>query len=295
MAIDDVKDKESKFEEPQDAKNSQKMTIIGVIVAALIIGEIAAFAWVGSVRSNLQAQQEQNKTELTQQFDQKISDKLLSIERTNADQLEALKEEMDQDAQKMGKTGQELNHARAMVAKLQKQSEEQVGQLQQEIAQKADQQQVGALSQDVSSTKSDLDSTKKNVDTLSNNLGMTRSEFGTLIATNSKQIEELRRLGERNYYEFTLNRNKPAHVAGVGLVLKRTNLKHHLYSMDLLADDIRITKKDRTVNEPVFFSVKGSKTFYELVVNKVDKDQATGYISTPKGATEVAARSEGTL
>jgi hypothetical protein len=103
----------------------------------------------------------------------------------------------------------------------------------------------------------------------------------------------LRKLGQRNYYEFTLTRNKPDHVAGVGLILKKVNAKHHRFNLNLVADDMTIEKKNRTINEPIFFSVQGSKSFYELVINQVQSGQAKGYISTPKGTPEVASRSEG--
>jgi len=82
-------------------------------------------------------------------------------------------------------------------------------------------------------------------------------------------------------------------VANVGLVLKKTNIKRHRFNLALLADDMEVEKKDRTVNEPLFFYLKGQKRFYELVVNQVESNKVSGYISTPKGAIEVAARSEG--
>jgi hypothetical protein len=117
--------------------------------------------------------------------------------------------------------------------------------------------------------------------------------MGTLIARNHDDIEQLRKMGERDYFEFTVDRKSPAHVAGVGLTLKRTNVKRHRFNLDLMADDVRVEKKDRTINEPIFFYVSGSKRPYELVVNEVKSNEVKGYLSTPKGATEVAASSAG--
>jgi hypothetical protein len=180
------------------------------------------------------------------------------------------------------------------VTKLQKQQEDNANDLKQEISQKADAQQVGALTEDVSAAKTSLDQTKKLVDDTRSDLGMTRSEFGTLIARNHDDIEQLRKMGDRDYFEFTLARNKQQSVAGVGLVLKKANAKRHRFNLNLLADDMVIEKKDRTINEPVFFSTAASKKFYELVVNQVQSDVVKGYVSTPKGAVTVAAeRSEG--
>jgi hypothetical protein len=177
-----------------------------------------------------------------------------------------------------------------MVARLQKQQQQDATALKEEIAKKADDEKVGALSQDVTTTKTDLASTQQNVDQLSKDLGMAKSEFGTLIARNHDDIETLRKLGERDYVEFTLTRNQKQNIAGVGLTLKKTNVKHNRFDLNLLADDLQVEKKSRTVNEPIFFYLASSKKPYELVVNKVESDRVIGYISTPKGARELASR-----
>jgi hypothetical protein len=180
-----------------------------------------------------------------------------------------------------------------MVSQLQTQQQAQTEQLKQELDQKADQQQVGALTQDVSSTKTDLSSTQKTVSTLAADLGMARSDMGTLIARNHDDVEYLRKLGDRDYFEFTLTKDQQAKVAGIGLTLKKTNVKHYRFNVDTMVDDMQVERKDCTVNAPVYFYVSGSKKPYELVVNSVGSDQVKGYLSTPKGVVEVASRSEG--
>lgn len=82
-------------------------------------------------------------------------------------------------------------------------------------------------------------------------------------------------------------------MAGVGLILKKVNAKRYRFNLNLLADDMLVEKKDKTINEPVFFAVGNSKKFYELVVNQVQSDQVKGYLSTPKGAIETASRQGG--
>jgi hypothetical protein len=78
----------------------------------------------------------------------------------------------------------------------------------------------------------------------------------------------------------------------VGLDLKKSNAKRYRYTVAVTADDVQIEKKDRTINEPVIFYVSGSKKPYEIVVNSINSNQVKGYVSTPKGGTEVAARTE---
>jgi hypothetical protein len=193
----------------------------------------------------------------------------------------------------MGSTGNQLRRARLSLTQLQKEQQDEASQLKQEISAKADVQQLDALNQNLTDAKSDLNNTRKLVDDTRNDLGMARSEFGTLIARNHDDIEQLRKMGDRDYFEFTLPRNKEEKVAGVRLTLKKVNTRRHRFTLNLLVDDMVVEKKDRTINEPVFFTVAGSKKFYELVVNEVKSDQVKGYLSTPKGVTEMAARSGG--
>jgi hypothetical protein len=52
----------------------------------------------------------------------------------------------------------------------------------------------------------------------------------------------------------------------------------------VLADDKRVEKRDRTVNEPVQLYVSGYRQPVEIVVNQVNKDEVVGYVSVPKVA-----------
>lgn len=270
-----------------------KFVLIFVVLAALAIGEIFTLARISSVRTALEAQQAKLQQTLSTQLDQEYSSKFAALEASNARQLEALRQQLETASKRSGSTGKELRRARALVEQLQTEQKEEAEKLKMELAQKADQQQVGALSQDVSATRSDLENTKKVLDATRADLGMARSEMGTLIARNHDDIEQLRKMGERDYFEFALDRNQPQHVAGVGLVLKKTNAKRHRFSVALVVDDMEVEKKDRTINEPIFFYLRGQKRFYELVVNKVESGKVAGYMSTPKGAVQVATRSEG--
>jgi len=149
---------------------------------------------------------------------------------------------------------------------------------------------VTGVSTDVDGVKAELKSTQSGLQTTGAELTRVKGDLGMLsglIATNSKDLAVLRQLGERNYYEFALNRhdgNKK--VSGVILTLKKTDPKRNRYTMEVLADDKRVEKKDKTVNEPVQLMVAGNMKPYEIVVNQVNKDQIIGYLSTPKVATK---------
>ena len=288
---DRIPEKEVVVTELDHSGSQIRFLLIFVVLAVLVAGEIYSISKINSTRDALEAQQTQTNKQLAAQFQDQLSSRLSAIENSNAQQFDALKDELDSSAKRLGATGGELKRSRAMVAQLQSEEHKQAEELQQQLALKADQQQVGALGQDVTAQRSDLDNTKKALDSVRSDLGMARSEMGTLIARNHDDIEELRKMGERDYYEFTASRKAPAHVAGVGLTLTKTNVKRHQFNLALLVDDIRVEKKDRAINEPIFFYVNGSKRPYELVVNEVSQNSVKGYVSAPKGAKEVAARS----
>jgi len=152
-----------------------------------------------------------------------------------------------------------------------------------ELAAKASADDLTKLNGDVSGVKGDLDATK-------NSIQMARSEMGTLIARNHDEIDQLRRIGQRDYFEFTVQRKGGAtKVGGIQLVLKDTNPKKNQYTINVLADDNSFEKKNRSVNEPIFFYTGGSRSALELVVNKVTKSSATGYLSVPKAAPTASA------
>lgn len=153
----------------------------------------------------------------------------------------------------------------------------------QQLAAKASADDVNKLGGDVSGVKTDLDATK-------NNLQMARSEMGTLIARNHDEIDTLRRQGQRDYFEFSIQRKGGQQKVGtIQVELKDTNTKKNQYTINVLADDKSFEKKNRSVNEPIFFYTGGSRAALELVVNKVTKTTATGYLSIPKSAGTASA------
>ncbi|HUE54588.1 MAG TPA: hypothetical protein VMO76_02065 [Candidatus Udaeobacter sp.] len=152
-----------------------------------------------------------------------------------------------------------------------------------ELATKASADDFNRLNGDVTGVKGDLDATK-------NSIQMARSEMGTLIARNHDEIDQLRRMGQRDYFEFTVQRKGGAtKVGSIQIELRDTNTKKNRYTINVLADDNSFEKKDRSVNEPIFFYTGGTRAALELVVNKVTKSTATGYLSIPKAAGAASA------
>jgi len=145
-----------------------------------------------------------------------------------------------------------------------------------ELATKASAEEVKAVSSEVTVVRGDLDTTRKDFQ-------MARSELGTLIARNHDEIDQLRRLGEREYIEFSVQgKGKPQKVGNITVELRGTNPKNHQFTLALVVADLRVEKRNRTVNEPIFFYTQGARQPLELVINQVSKNKVLGYLSIPK-------------
>jgi hypothetical protein len=140
---------------------------------------------------------------------------------------------------------------------------------------------VGGVKTDVAQTKTELQSAEARLQSMTGDLGVQSG----LIATNGKELEILKHKGDRNYYEFTLQKGgSPTPLSGVSLSLKKADPKHSRYTLVVNADDKKIEKKDKGLNEPVQFYTGRNNLLYELVVNTISKNEVKGYLATPKGA-----------
>jgi type II secretory pathway pseudopilin PulG len=255
---------------------------IGIVVVALAVVSLVALGagWTASNRSKALEQTLATQAQQAQQFKQDedvLSQRLAKAEDTNAQ----LQGELSVVTDKMKLTQTELSRARKQAKEIKDDDAKQLSDLQSslngQLATKANVDDVNKIGTDVDGVKTDLESTK-------NNLNMTRGEFGTLIAKNHDEIDELRRLGERDYYEFTINKKGQREKVGDMMVeLRGVNPKRNMYTVALYVDDARYDKKNRSVNEPIYFFTRGGgHAPLEFVVNQVGKDKITGYLSVPK-------------
>ncbi|MEP7366688.1 MAG: hypothetical protein ABI972_25810 [Acidobacteriota bacterium] len=145
---------------------------------------------------------------------------------------------------------------------------------------------VTGLESNLGTVKTEVTETRSALEGAVGDLKSVRGDMGVqsgLIATNAKELSALRELGERNYYEFTIaSKNTPTKVGNITLALKKSDVKRNKFNLEVIADDKRVEKRDKTINEPVQFYVSGARMPYELVVNEVGKDKIVGYLATPK-------------
>jgi len=255
-----------------------------VLIAGLAVLGVAGYATQSRISQDLSKQQDQNRI-LTAQLDQ-----------ANA-RIADLKSQVEITTHRMGLTQSELAQAKSRAETIRKEQQEsdqkltaQIGQVQKESDEKigAVATEVGGAKKDIETTRSDLEATKGKLERSVGDMNV----MSGLIAHNRDDLEELRRRGDRNYYEFSLQKTKsPQRVGPVQVTLNKIDPKRSKYTLTVFVDDRAIEKKDKTTGEPVQFYVKGSSRMapYEIVVFDVGKSQITGYLATPKDSSGSAA------
>ena len=263
----------------------------GWIAPAVIVLGILAVAglWIGwgaTIRAQQTQQALTTEIKTTKQIIDRdiatLQQRLTQSESTNAQ----LQGELSVVTKRLRLTQGELKHAKQEAERIREENAKQLAAMdtavKSELATKATTEEVKAVSGAVTGVRTDLDATKKD-------LQMARSELGTLIARNHEEIDQLRRLGERDYVEFTVEgKGKPQKVGIITVELKGTNPKKNQYSLAMVVGDQRVERRNRLANEPVFFYTRGYKQPLELVINQVAKDKVTGYLSIPKTQTSSA-------
>lgn len=152
-----------------------------------------------------------------------------------------------------------------------------------QLTTKAGNDDLQAVSGQVAVVRTGLESTN-------NDLQEARHEIGTLFIGGHYAVEMLLRMGERDSTEFTIaERNKPQTVGGVTIELKKTNPKKNQFNLVLVVDDKRTEMRNRTVDEPIFIYTHHSQQPLEIVIDQVEKNKVTGYVSVPKVAQQASA------
>jgi DNA repair exonuclease SbcCD ATPase subunit len=224
--------------------------------------------------------------------------KLVATDKKNADlsdQLETTRARLSATtetlSQNVGATQKQIDARANAIMAAQKQQNAETEKLAQ--AQQNAEKQIGAVSNDVATVKTDVGGVKTDVATTKSDLETTKSQLqrvvgdagvmSGLIATNHSELEVLKHKGDRNYVEFTLQKGaKPTLLSTITLQLKKVDEKHSRYTLAVSADDRNIEKKDKNLDEPVQFYTGKDPVLFELVVNNIEKNKVSGYLSTPK-------------
>ena len=262
---------------PQSSGTEHGAVLRYVLLAVALIYVLASLYFMYTLKNRLDA------VDVKQQsLEQGQADLTARLHSTKSEFKEALSSEVGLTKAEMAKRAAELEREqRAADAKLsaeQKQQGQQIAAVDTAVSGvKSD---VGAAKTDIAKTQTDLQATNQKLERTIGDLGVQSG----LIAHTSSELEILKHKGDRNYYEFTLKKGAKTPISTVSLELKKVDAKKSRFTLNVMADDKTIEKKDRTVGEPMQFYTGRDHLLYEIVAFSADKNSITGYLSTPKNA-----------
>lgn len=271
-------------EVPEQGQRSYSGLLVGVLAVAVLCA-LAGLVWSYTLAGRLTKAEAQ--VESAQQNNQKLQ---TALNQTNA-RLQVTTETLGQS---LGMTQKQLEAKAEELLSRQEADAQRLEQQQRQI--KSVSNDVSGVKSDVGGVKTDLTATKTKLQGDEDQMQKMQGDMGLqsgLIATNGKELDVLKHMGDRNYYEFTLGKNQKKAVATVALELKKADPKHSKFTLVVYADDKEIQKKDRNLDEPIQFYTGKDHMLYELVVNDIDKNQVKGYIATPKNAPVPVTPSSG--
>jgi len=266
--------------QPQPSGVHKQSILIGIGVALAAVYVIASLYFlydshtrIGTLEQKLQATQAEQVD-----LNNRLALATAELKRELASEVGLSKQQMAERAAELEKQQQAAAAASARLAAAQRSQGQQLAAVNSEVSNvKTD---VGSAKTDIQKTQSDLATTNAKLEKTIGDLGLASG----LIAHNASELEILKHKGDRNYYDFTLQKNVRTPVSTVSLQLKKVDAKKGKFTLNVIADDRTIEKKDRTLNEPLQFYTGRDHMLYELVVFTAEKNSITGYLSTPKNA-----------
>jgi multidrug efflux pump subunit AcrA (membrane-fusion protein) len=264
-------------EAPAPSPTGRSAILQYVLLAIAVIYVAASLYLLFDMRKRLTAVEQKQQTMETAQ-----SELNNRIHATSSEFKQALTSEAGMTKAEIAQRAAELERQqKASAAKLaaaQSQQGQQLAAVNTEVS--GVKTEVGSAKTDIQKTQTDLAATNAKLEHAMGDLGVQSG----LIAHNASELEMLKRKGERNYYDFTLQKNARTPVSTVSLQLKKVDPKKSKFTVNVIADDRTIEKKDRTLLEPLQFYTGRDRMLYELVVFTADKNSISGYLSTPKSA-----------
>jgi len=266
-------------------ERSASGAFLAAVIVAVVLG-VGGLIWCYTLQTRL-ATAEQGLADAGKK-NEELADKLNTTNarlsattETLSQNVGATQKQIDARAEAIMAAQRAETAQTAKLAEQQQASEKQIGAVSSDVANvKTD---VGGVKTDVANTRSDLETTKSQLQRVVGDAGV----MSGLIATNHSELEELKHKGDRNYVEFTLQRGaQPTLLSTIKLQLKKVDVKRSKYTLEVSADDRNIEKNDKNLDEPVQFYTGKDPVLFELVVNNIDKNKVSGYLSTPKNAPQ---------
>jgi hypothetical protein len=239
------------------AGNSARWAIGMVVLLVLVIGGMFAYSVHQRTlarQRELEKQQIEQELSLTRQQIDTVTAKLTALSQQQQQQMQL-------EAQRLQSQLQAQRAAAIRGSRVRTRAEEK---RYKELQARLDQQ-----NQAIDQTRTDLSSAK--------------TELSGSIARTHDELVLLQRRGERNYYEFDLDKSKQfTHVGPMGVALRKADTKHQFADLELMVEDTKLQKKHVNLFEPIMFYRPDTQTPVEMVINSVRKNHIHGYISEPK-------------
>ncbi|HEV8146643.1 MAG TPA: hypothetical protein VGP79_09690 [Bryobacteraceae bacterium] len=278
----------------QMPSSGAKIPILFGAVVVLLAASGYLFYQVSQLRTELATTKDQILDQIS-----KVKETSSVSTQTSRQNVESLKKELEAARRAANQSAGQakvdaLKHADELAADLRKAQEVQakkVDAVGQEVSQVKDSAaaantKIEGVSTEVATVKTATAANRADLEKTIADLRSAKGDLNVqsgLIATNGKELSALKALGERNYTEFKLPKTKtPQRVGDIQVLLKSVDPKKNRYTIEVIADDKRVEKKDRTVNEPLQLLLSRATIPYELVVNECKKDMIVGYLSAPK-------------
>ncbi len=265
--------------EPPKSRFDWRSILVGVGLALAAIYVIASLYLISDLRTRMVAMEQKQQAIQAEQVE--LNNRLAS---TSSKFKEELSSEVGMTKQQLAERTAELEReqqaAATRLAAAQSRQSREIAAVNTEVSGvKTD---VGSAKTDIQKTQTDLAATNQKLEKTIGDLGVASG----LIAHNSSELEVLKHKGDRNYYDFTLSKNVRTPVSTISLVLKKVDPKKSRFTLNVIADDRTIEKKDKTVGEPLQFYTGRDHLLYEIVIFTAEKNVVTGYLATPKNAPQ---------
>lgn len=285
------------FQPPPEPQRSGMLTaLVAGGLIALVAANIYLYVQIDHVRTDVASMQEKLTTQLSN-----LRDTSNVNSEAQKRHIETLKEELEAARTLARNSSSQVKaEAQANIERIKNQLQDEQAKVQQQVSKeisgvKNDVQQVAStantkiaeVATDVGTVRSQASQTQAELQKTIADLKSVRGDMGVqsgLIATNAGELAALKLRGERNYLDIKLGKTKqPQRFGDITLLLKNVDQKKNKYTVQVMADDKLTEKKDKSINEPVqFYTARGGRTPYELVINAVNKNEIVGYLSTPK-------------
>ncbi len=279
---------------PETGNSNVRTALVGGALAALLASNVYLFIQIHDMKTEQVKTRDAIESEVSE-----LKDNSSQVIATNRKHLDTLKSDLEAARMQANQAASQVKREALSF------TEQQTKKLEQEQRAAADETKkvAGELSEvktvatsataklndvsgDVTTVKTQVAATQSNLDRTISDLRKVTGDLGVTsgyVATNGKELAMLKRLGERTYVEFTLPKGKsPQKVGNVSMLLKKADPKKNRFTFELIADDKKTEKRDRTVNEPIQFIMARAKQPYEIIVNEVRKDTIVGYLAEPK-------------